>query len=84
MLTARSRNNSVTVQRMNMQLGHSVEVCVPKIFAIRMLLALSQIVNCISCPIKMLYWLFAASKLYKYRTTFCTGEWPCCPFAILW
>ena len=35
--------------------------------ALRMLLALSQPVNCIFWPIKTLNWLTAASKLNKYR-----------------
>ena len=52
--------------------------------ALHMLLAFSQPVNCIFCPIITLNWLVAASKLQKHRGTCCTAEWPYCPFAILW
>ena len=64
--------------------GHSIEVCVPAHFALRMLLAFSQPVNCIFWPIETLNWLVAASKLHKHRGTCYTAEWSYCPFAILW
>ena len=59
-------------------------VCVPAHFALRMLLAFSQPVNCVFWPIKTLNWLVAASKLHKHWGTCYTAEWPYCPFAILW
>ena len=51
---------------------------------IRMLLALSQSVNCIFWPIKALNCLVAASKLHKHRMTCCTAAaWPYCRYTVV-
>ena len=66
----------------NEQLGHSIKVCIR---ACR----ITHVINTISASqlhfltnIRMLNWLFAASKLHKHRGTCCTAEWPYCPVAI--
>ena len=85
----RKRNHECDIHRSqihsigNEQSGHSIKVCVSVHVALRMLLALSQPVNCIFWPIRTLNWLFGASKLHKHRGTCCTAEWPYCPVAIL-
>ena len=60
----------------NEQQGHLFKICVSAHVAFRMLLALSQPVNCIFWPIKTLNWMVAASKLHKHKGSGYTAEWP--------